>query len=96
MKNFSSRAGQSLFWSSSNCTRIGQRSRAAQPVGELLLRFYAFRLAFFPDAASTMAGQVDALFFFLLGVTVFFSRSIAWRSRRAISTPWMSRRRRRS
>ena len=35
------------------------------------------RLAFFPATASTMAGQVDALFFFLLGVTAFFSLLIA-------------------
>jgi cytochrome c oxidase subunit II len=35
------------------------------------------RLAFFPEQASTMAGQVDALFFFLLGVTAFFSLLIA-------------------
>jgi len=35
------------------------------------------RLAFFPEQASTMAGQVDGLFFFLLGVTAFFSLLIA-------------------
>jgi len=35
------------------------------------------RLAVFPDQASTMAGQVDGLFFFLLGVTLFFSLLIA-------------------
>jgi cytochrome c oxidase subunit II len=31
----------------------------------------------FPDQASTMAGRVDALYFFLIGVTVFFSLLIA-------------------
>lgn len=30
----------------------------------------------FPDRASTLAGSVDALFFFLIGVTVFFSTLI--------------------
>jgi cytochrome c oxidase subunit 2 len=35
------------------------------------------RLALFPEQASTMAGQVDGLFFFLLGVTAFFSLLIA-------------------
>ena len=35
------------------------------------------RLSFFPEQASTMAGQVDGLFLFLLGVTVFFSLLIA-------------------
>jgi len=34
-----------------------------------------FRL--FPDSASTMAGRVDALYFFLIGITVFFSTLIA-------------------
>ena len=31
----------------------------------------------FPEAASTMAGRVDALYFFLVGVTAFFSVLIA-------------------
>jgi cytochrome c oxidase subunit 2 len=31
----------------------------------------------FPDAASSIAGRVDALYFFLLGITVFFSVLIA-------------------
>jgi cytochrome c oxidase subunit 2 len=31
----------------------------------------------FPDAASTLAGDVDRLFFFVLGVTIFFSLLIA-------------------
>jgi cytochrome c oxidase subunit II len=31
----------------------------------------------FPDSASTIAGRVDALYFFLIGVTVFFSLLIA-------------------
>src|SRR5580765_7477269 len=31
----------------------------------------------FPEAASTMAGRVDALYFFLVGITVFFSLLIA-------------------
>ena len=31
----------------------------------------------FPEQASTLAGQVDGLFFFLLGVTAFFSLLIA-------------------
>ena len=35
------------------------------------------RLAFFPEQASTMAGQVDDLFLFLIGVTIFFSLLIA-------------------
>ena len=28
----------------------------------------------FPEAASTIASRVDALYFFLLGVAIFFSR----------------------
>lgn len=35
------------------------------------------RFDLFPEQASTVAPQVDALFFFLLGVTVFFSGLIA-------------------
>jgi cytochrome c oxidase subunit II len=35
------------------------------------------RLPLFPEAASTIAGQVDALYFFLIGVSVFFSVLIA-------------------
>src|SRR5438552_9498028 len=31
----------------------------------------------FPDSASTFAGRVDALFFFILSVTLFFSVLIA-------------------
>ena len=31
----------------------------------------------FPEQASTMAGRVDALYFFLLAVSVFFSLLIA-------------------
>jgi cytochrome c oxidase subunit II len=31
----------------------------------------------FPERASTMAGRVDALYFFLIGITVFFSLLIA-------------------
>lgn len=31
----------------------------------------------FPDSASTIAGRVDALYFFLIGLTVFFSLLIA-------------------
>src|SRR5260370_28860731 len=31
----------------------------------------------FPESASTMAGRVDALYFFLLAVSVFFSLLIA-------------------
>src|SRR5713101_7620231 len=31
----------------------------------------------FPERASTMAGRVDALYFFLLGVSIFFSLLIA-------------------
>src|SRR5580704_13666757 len=31
----------------------------------------------FPEAASTMAGRVDALYFFLLGISIFFSLLIA-------------------
>src|SRR5262245_55175611 len=31
----------------------------------------------FPEAASTMAGAVDALYFFLVGLAVFFSALIA-------------------
>ena len=31
----------------------------------------------FPEAASSIAGRVDALYFFLLGITVFFSVLIA-------------------
>jgi hypothetical protein len=31
----------------------------------------------FPEQASTMAGRVDALFFFLLAVSTFFSVLIA-------------------
>ena len=31
----------------------------------------------FPETASSMAGRVDALYFFLLGVTGFFSVLIA-------------------
>jgi cytochrome c oxidase subunit II len=31
----------------------------------------------FPEAASTMAGRVDALYFFLVGITAFFSLLIA-------------------
>jgi len=31
----------------------------------------------FPASASTMAGRVDALYFFLIGVAVFFSALIA-------------------
>src|SRR6185295_15413544 len=31
----------------------------------------------FPDSASTMAGRVDALYFFLISVSVFFSLLIA-------------------
>src|SRR5437773_2658992 len=34
-------------------------------------------LQLFPDQASTVAGQVDALYFFLIGVAVFFSLLIA-------------------
>jgi cytochrome c oxidase subunit 2 len=34
-------------------------------------------LPFFPEAASTQAGQVDAVFFFMLAVTAFFSVLIA-------------------
>ena len=35
------------------------------------------QLPFFPEAASTQAGQVDAVFFFMLAVTAFFSVLIA-------------------
>jgi cytochrome c oxidase subunit 2 len=35
------------------------------------------RLPLFPERASTFAGQVDGLYFFLIGVTVFFSALIA-------------------
>ena len=31
----------------------------------------------FPDSASTMAGRVDALYFFLLAISIFFSVLIA-------------------
>ena len=31
----------------------------------------------FPEAASTMASRVDALYFFLIGITAFFSLLIA-------------------
>ena len=31
----------------------------------------------FPDSASTMAGRVDALYFFLLAISIFFSLLIA-------------------
>ncbi len=34
-------------------------------------------LRFFPEAASTMAGEVDALYLFLVGVTIFFTVLIA-------------------
>jgi cytochrome c oxidase subunit 2 len=34
-------------------------------------------LPFFPEAASTQAGQVDAVFFFMVAVTAFFSLLIA-------------------
>src|ERR1700736_3122962 len=32
----------------------------------------------FPDEASTFAGRVDTLFFFILGVTLFFSVLVAF------------------
>jgi cytochrome c oxidase subunit 2 len=35
------------------------------------------RLGLIPEQASTMAGRVDALYFFLIGVTVFFGTLIA-------------------
>ena len=35
------------------------------------------RLPLFPEQASTIAGQVDALYFFLIAITVFFSLLIA-------------------
>jgi cytochrome c oxidase subunit II len=35
-----------------------------------------FALPLFPEQASTMAGQVDTLFFFLVGVSVFFATLI--------------------
>jgi len=35
------------------------------------------QLPLFPEQASTLAGQVDALYFFLIGVSVFFSLLIA-------------------
>src|SRR5258705_6952378 len=35
------------------------------------------RLPLFPEQASAMAGQVDALYFFLIGISVFFSLLIA-------------------
>jgi cytochrome c oxidase subunit 2 len=31
----------------------------------------------FPDSASTMAGQVDALYFYLVGITIFFTTLIS-------------------
>ena len=34
-------------------------------------------LPLFPEQASTLAGQVDSLYFFLIGVSVFFSLLIA-------------------
>ena len=34
-------------------------------------------LQFFPEAASAQAGQVDAVFFFMVAVTAFFSVLIA-------------------
>lgn len=36
-----------------------------------------FGLPLFPPAASTVAGQVDSLYFFLIALTLFFSLSIA-------------------
>jgi len=35
------------------------------------------RLPLFPEQASTVAGQVDALLFFLLGISGFFALLIA-------------------
>jgi cytochrome c oxidase subunit 2 len=35
------------------------------------------KLGLIPEQASTLAGRVDALYFFLIGVTVFFSVLIA-------------------
>src|SRR5437773_6893099 len=37
--------------------------------------WYGFPL--FPEGASTIAGRVDALYFFLLGLSIFFSLLIA-------------------
>ena len=36
-----------------------------------------YRLPLFPERASSVAGQVDSLYFFLTGVSVFFSLLIA-------------------
>ena len=36
-----------------------------------------YRLPLFPERASTVAGQVDSLYFFLIGISVFFSLLIA-------------------
>ena len=35
------------------------------------------KLGLIPEQASTLAGRVDALYLFLIGVTVFFSVLIA-------------------
>jgi cytochrome c oxidase subunit II len=49
------------------------------------------KFAFFPDQASTMAGRVDALYFALIGLTLFFSLLVAltilWLSYRYQRTP---------
>jgi cytochrome c oxidase subunit II len=38
---------------------------------------YAFDLPLFPEQASTVAGRVDAVFFYILGVSLFFTLLIA-------------------
>ena len=35
------------------------------------------QLSLFPEAASTVAGRIDAIYFFLIGVTIFFSVGIS-------------------
>ena len=35
------------------------------------------QFSLFPEAASTAAGRIDSIYFFLIGVTVFFSAGIS-------------------
>ena len=44
-----------------------------------------FDIPLFPERASTIAGEVDALYFFLVGLSGFFALLIATRS---LVLPW--------
>ena len=55
-----------------------RRERGADRAGAGESNLTMFKnFPFFPEAASTQAGQVDALFFFMVAVTAFFSVLIA-------------------